>query len=88
MEIQRFIFTDDLTLERKACPVRGKYIQVIDGAFVPRFELPDSLSDNEARQVIELINKIYNDGFEWGQKHRGREIARLLCVASSALKTN
>ncbi|WNJ81658.1 hypothetical protein RJE46_10660 [Cedecea neteri] len=53
-------------------------LRVFDEEWNQIFDLPGTLSDEEARQVIRVINGVYSKGYEYGELSRSREILRLL----------
>jgi hypothetical protein len=53
-------------------------LRVFDEEWNRKFDLPGSLSDEEAKQVIKVINGVYLKGYEYGELSRSREILRLL----------
>jgi hypothetical protein len=67
----------DLTLMRME--VHGKQvINVLDADGCHAFDLPASLSDEEAKAVIAVINRGYETGFMCGERSRSREFRKLL----------
>lgn len=86
MSKKNFIHAEDVTFTRTSSVMGQERIDVLDSEGDCQFSLPPSLSDEEAMQVVHVINNIFAKGCEVGELSRSREIARLLGVKCEALQ--